>query len=208
VTSGLRRFRFRPAPEPVVQQGERCEMCAVPIGELHSHVVNVENRGILCTCRGCYLLFTAKGAGKHRAVPDRYLYAPSLAGGRQLWDAVGIPVKMAFFFANSELEKTVGFYPSPAGATESMLPLDAWTDLLAANPWFVDVQHDVEAVLVNQRDNEFEGFVVPIDACYELVGLVKMNWRGFDGGTEAWEQIDGYFAGLRERSKPVGTGDG
>ena len=37
-----------------------------------------------------------------------------------------IPVGMAFFFFNSALGRVTGFYPSPAGATESLLPLAAW----------------------------------------------------------------------------------
>ena len=39
--------------------GERCDMCAEPIGAEHQHVVNLESRGLMCTCRGCCLLFTA-----------------------------------------------------------------------------------------------------------------------------------------------------
>jgi len=39
--------------------GERCEMCAATIGEEHQHVVNLESRVLMCTCRGCYLLFTS-----------------------------------------------------------------------------------------------------------------------------------------------------
>ena len=42
---------------------------------------------------------------------------------------------------------------------------------------------------------------MPIDACYELVGHVRMNWKGFDGGQEAWEAIDGFFDRLRARSR-------
>jgi hypothetical protein len=44
--------------------------------------------------------------------------------------------------------------------------------------------------------------VVPIDACYELVGLVRMHWKGFDGGEEAWAAIGGFFDAVRERSRP------
>ena len=41
--------------------GERCEMCAEPISDEHPHVVDLESRALMCTCRGCYLLFTAVG---------------------------------------------------------------------------------------------------------------------------------------------------
>lgn len=202
MTSGLRRFR-QPVERPSLQ--ERCEMCAEPVTEEHSHVVNVESRAIMCTCRACYLLFTREGAvtGKHRAVPDRYLHAPSFPVGQQLWDSIGIPVRMAFFFTNSALDTTTAFYPSPAGATESLLPMDTWSELIRENPDFTGLAPDVEALLVNKRGDEFECFLVPIDRCYELVGLVRMHWRGFDGGTEAWQHIDGFFAELRARSELV-----
>lgn len=206
-STGLRRF-LQPAPRP--QPGERCEMCTEPVGEEHSHVIDLESRTIMCTCRGCYLLFTHAGAGgkRHRAVPDRYLHAPHFTLGAALWESIGIPVRMAFLFRNSVLDTTVAFYPSPAGATESLLPMGAWEEMLESNTELATVSPDVEALLINKNDDGFECFLVPIDACYELVGLVRMHWRGFDGGTEAWEAINDFFQTLRQRSKQVGTVDG
>ncbi|UIJ56495.1 DUF5947 family protein [Amycolatopsis acidiphila] len=193
MTAPLRRF-LRPAPRPA--PGEQCEMCAEPLSERHSHVIDLDSRAIMCTCRGCYLLFTRPGAGRHRAVPERYLHAPDSPAGRRLRESAGIPVRMAFFFVNSRQNRPVAFYPSPAGATESLLSLDEWEQLRAE---FGTLEPDVEALLVNGD----EAFLVPIDVCYELVGLVKLHWRGFDGGTEAWEAIDGFFAELRRRSRTV-----
>src|SRR5215472_9905492 len=70
--------------------GERCDMCATPIPDEHAHVVNVESRNLLCTCRACYLLFTRPGAaqGRYRAVPDRYLRLPSFALSPSAWDSL------------------------------------------------------------------------------------------------------------------------
>jgi hypothetical protein len=180
-------------------------MCSEPIGDGHSHVVNLESRQIMCTCRACYLLFTHQGAagGRYRAVPDRYLHDPSFQLGEGQWEALQIPVRVAFFFDNSDLGRVVAFYPSPAGATESLLPLEAWADVVAANPAMTGLAPDVEALLVRRAGEAFECFLVPIDACYELVGLVRMHWKGFDGGQEAWEAIDGFFDAVRERCRPV-----
>jgi hypothetical protein len=215
VSSGLRRFVGPPPPEgepPVpgagreqsrAAPGEACEMCAEPVGDGHSHVVNLDSRNILCTCRACWLLFTHQGAagGRYRAVPDRYLRDPAFALGEGQWEALQIPVRVAFFFDNSDLGRVVAFYPSPAGATESLLALDAWADVVAANPVMADLAPDVEALLVQRTEGGFECFLVPIDACYELVGLVRMHWKGFDGGEEAWAAIDGFFDRVRERSR-------
>ena len=108
---------------------------------------------------------------------------------------------MAFFFRNSSLGRMLAFYPSPAGATESLLSLEAWAEVVAANPVMTDLVPDVEALLVRRAGQGFECFLVPIDACYELVGLVRMHWKGFDGGEEAWDAIDGFFDAVRERSR-------
>jgi hypothetical protein len=184
-------------------------MCAEVIGEPHGHVVDLEGRGLMCTCRGCALLFTTQGAGNGRfkTVPERYRHAANVQLAQMTWDSIGIPVGMAFFFSNSALGRTVAFYPSPAGATESLLSLESWTDLLAAIPALDDLQPDVEALLVHKQDDGYEFFAVPIDACYQLVGLVRVYWKGFDGGEEAWKAINEFFAGLRERSEPVAVGD-
>jgi hypothetical protein len=192
-------------PQPV--QGERCDMCAEPIAEEHQHVVNLENRSLMCTCRGCYLLFTAEQASlRYRAVPDRYLSFSDFSFGPPEWDDLQIPVGLAFLFQNSAQDRVVAFYPGPAGATESELPLDAWQRILEANPQLGHLRADVEALLVRGPDREhpdFSCFVVPIDACYELVGLVRLHWKGFDGGQEAETAIAAFFGRLREQSRSL-----
>jgi hypothetical protein len=92
------------------------------------------------------------------------------------------------------------FYPSPAGATECLLDLDAWDRLVATQPMFAATEPDVEAVLIRRTDDTFESFIVPIDVCYQLVGTVRLHWRGFDGGTEARQHIDEFFGRARSRA--------
>lgn len=192
MTAPLQRF-LRPP-----QRAERCEICMTPIGDEHGHVIDLPQRRIQCACRGCYLLFTSPGAGgaRFRAVPQRYRHQPEYPAGEQVWEQAGIPVRMAFFFHNTEQDRVTAFYPSPAGATESLLPLD---NAVLADHDLGPVEPDVEALLVNRTEHGFEAFLVPIDACYRLVGIVKLRWRGFDGGAEAWAGIDAFFAELRER---------
>ena len=204
--SVLRRFVN---PRVNENPGEVCEMCAMPIADEHSHVVNVESRSLMCSCRACYLLFTRQGAaqGKYRAVPDRYLYDPTFQLTERQWEELQIPVKIAFFFFNSSMGRVVAFYPSPAGATESLLPLDAWQTLSATNPMLGKLVPDVEALLVYGHKREgFECFIVPIDACYELTGLIRRRWKGFDGGEEAWRDVDEFFQRVRTRSDPPTDG--
>jgi hypothetical protein len=197
----------RPAP----RAEERCEMCVADIGEQHQHVVDLVGRGLMCTCRPCYLLFTAEDAElRYRAVPDRYVSFSDFALFAGQWDALEIPVGLAFFFSNSVQGRTVAFYPGPAGATESELPLGAWDAIAAANPALGSIRPDVEALIVRLPDRNGGGpsgepaaYLVPIDRCYELVGLLRMAWRGFDGGQEARALLDAFFADLAARSTPV-----
>jgi hypothetical protein len=202
--AALRRVtRSRPQQDP----GERCEMCAAPIRSEHSHVVNLDSRGLMCTCRACYLLFTDETAAlRYRAVPERYLSFGEFMLDTRAWDELQIPVGLAFLFQNSVQQRTIAFYPGPAGATESELPLAAWQQIVRDNPQLAVLRPDVEALLVRRSDpggGNGSCYLVPIDACYELVGRLRMLWRGFDGGQQAHQAMDAFFAGVHERSRPV-----
>ena len=198
-------------PEPVTW--ERCEMCAEPIADAHQHVVNLESRVLMCTCRGCYLLFTAEGAEmRYRAVPDRYVSFPDFALGPGQWDELEIPVGLAFLFRNSVQQRIIAFYPGPAGATESELPLAAWDSVVAANPELQTLRPDVEALLIRaptrghgRGSSDYTCNVVPIDACYELVGQLRQLWRGFDGGQDAHAAMDAFFTTVSARSRPAAS---
>ena len=119
------------------------------------------------------------------------------------WESLRIPVDMAFFFYSTPAERVVAFYPSPMGPTESLLKLSAWEELEESNPLLAGMEQDVEALLVNRVRGAREHFLVPIDVCYGLVGLIRMQWRGLSGGREVWEEIERFFEALRERSKSV-----
>jgi len=158
---------------------ERCEICTAPIPDDHRHVVDLDRHSLLCACRGCHLLFAPDGAGgrRFRAVPDRYeeVAPPSLAE---------IPVGVVFFYVSSPLGRVVALYPGPAGATESLLPLDAQADFDMLTP-------DVEAVLVGAGS----AYVVPIDACYELVGLLRRP------DADIGDVLDSFFGRVKAKAR-------
>jgi Family of unknown function (DUF5947) len=213
VLARIRESTPRPIPEPE----EVCELCAEPIAAEHRHLVDLRSRTLLCACRGCSLLFESEGAGGNhfRSVPERYVAFDDFELTRAQWDSLQIPVSVAFFFLNSSLGRVAAFYPGPAGATESELPLDTWADVVGSNPLLGSMQPDVEAFLVRAgpglggrtggAGGEGGGgagcFIVPIDTCYELVGHLRLLWRGFDGGTEANRKLDDFFAGIRDRAR-------
>jgi hypothetical protein len=207
--SALRRVTQN-RPRPV--EGERCDMCAEPIGAGHAHVVDLRSRALMCSCRPCYLLFTDENANlNYRAVPERYLSFAGPVLDERSWDELQIPVALAFLFRNSVQQRTVAFYPGPAGATESELALDAWSGIVAQNPQLAMLRPDVEALLIRRPtgpgavEARSTGgcYLVPIDACYELVGRLRTLWRGFDGGREARDAMDEFFSRVRDRSRPA-----
>lgn len=211
--SGLRRFVGAGEPSPPAAPEppptERCELCGEPVGEPHGHVVDAENHALMCACRPCYLLFVRpeSGGGRFRAVPTRYAHDPDHPITRAEWDALGIPVSAVFLLRGAD--GVTAFYPSPAGATECLLDLAALADLTAAHPLLTAAERDTEAVLVRGGDRgegPVEAFLVPIDACYELVGTVRTYWQGFDGGAEARAAIDAFYARVREAARPLAEG--
>jgi len=199
----IRQLRTFLGPRPPAPVEERCEFCGKPLAAEHSHVVHIERRNLLCTCRPCYLLFSSQGAagGKVKAVPDRVVDLGQDVFTAAQWDRLQVPVGLAFFFYNSSLGKTVAFYPSPAGATESLLPLETWEEVVREHPGLADLSDDVEALLVWNSAEGSACLIAPIDACYELVGIVRRQWRGFHGGEEAWQAISVFFTALRARSR-------
>ncbi len=95
----------------------------------------------------------------------------------------------------------VAFYPSPAGATESLLPLDTWAEITTEFPALASLEPDVEAILIQRSRDVSRCFVVPVDSAYELVGLIRTCWKGFDGGQEAHAKIAEYFDKIEQRSR-------
>jgi hypothetical protein len=207
--SSLRRFAEeeseKTAKEATEAAQERCELCSEPIPPEHRHLLEVSTREMLCVCRPCSILFDREAAseGRYRLIPDRRLFLEDFEMSDAQWESLRVPVDMAFFFYSTPAERVVAFYPSPMGPTESLLKLGAWEELEDSNPMLKEMERDVEALLVNRVRGAREHFLVPMDECYSLVGLIRMRWRGLSGGREVWEEIGRFFEQLRERSKTV-----
>ncbi|MDA0164889.1 DUF5947 family protein [Solirubrobacter ginsenosidimutans] len=173
-SSGLMRLAQRSTVEREAAL-EHCELCGTPIPADHRHVLELATRDVKCACRPCGLLFERS---------DRMKLIPGDV--RRVGDIdLGLPVEIVFCVRINGATKA--FYPSPVGPTESLLAVDPG----------VELADDVEALLVNRG----HAWIVGIDVCFALVGVVRTHWRGLTGGAEVRRELDTFFAGLDRRSR-------
>jgi hypothetical protein len=180
-------------------------MCSRELPREHEHLVEPVSRKLICACEACAILFEGQSGTKFKRVPRRVLYLRDFQLTDAQWDGLMVPIEMAFFFKSTAQGKVIALYPSPAGPTESLLSLDTWADIVEMNPILNEMQTDVTALLVNRVAHARGGspgeyYLVPIDECYKLVGLIRTHWRGLSGGTEVWREIKAFFGTLKKRA--------
>ena len=187
--------------------GEVCELCSSELATEHQHLIEPAARKLVCTCEACAILFSSQTSSRFRRVPRRIRFLPGFQISEAQWEGLMIPIELAFFFKNESTGKVSAFYPGPAGAIESLLSLETWTDIEKENPALHELMPEVEALIANRvgsnRGVEAQYYVAPIDECYRLVGLIRLNWHGLSGGTEVWREVAKFFASLRERTETV-----
>ncbi len=192
--------------QPEVQ--ERCELCSEPLAPHpgHEHLLEHEKGQVLCSCTPCAMLFPVHAQKRYLRIPRDLQRLDGFAMSDEQWDGLAIPVHMAYLLLRIGSEEPRAFYPSPAGATESLLSMEGWRELVTANPALRRLVPGVEALLVNRIGEARDYYIAPIDRCYELVGLIRLNWRGLSGGQEVWERVGSFFASLRELADPLPAG--
>lgn len=195
----LRALRRFARTQPAVQtSAEHCELCGEVLAPEHRHLLNLASRTCLCACNACTLLFEGERHKAYRAIPRRTLLLSDFQLDESQWEALMLPVNMVYIFRTDQGARA--FYPSPAGAMESLLGLEQWQNILAANPVLAEMEEDVEALLINRVYEKREYYLAPIDVCYQLVGKIRLHWRGLSGGQEVWEEIAAFFEHLRAQA--------
>ncbi len=191
----LRRF-----VRPRASAAERCDLCGAELSAEHGHLFEPPTRQLFCSCEACAILFSGQTETKYRRVPRRVRYLSDFRLADSRWESLMLPIGMAFFFHSTPAGRTLALYPSPAGATESLLDLSAWAEVVEENPVLRELEPDVEALLVNRVRGAADYYLAPIDECFKLVGLIRAGWRGLSGGAEVWQSIEEFFADLKAKS--------
>ncbi len=182
---------------PVVT--ERCELCSAALEEIHPHLLDPKTRQVLCACDACAMVFCGQQGARYLRIPRQVRLLSSFKMTDLQWEALMLPINLAFFYREKASGKVRAMYPSPAGAMESLLSLESWDEIVAQNPALQTMEPDVEALLVNRVGTQAEYFKVPIDECYRLVGLIRKTWKGLSGGTEVWAQIQNFFTDIKAK---------
>ena len=196
---GLRQLAAWAAPRAQAARPVRstatCELCPIGLAEDHRHLLDLEQRRIVCVCETCWSL--RSGDARFRPPGGRVLWLDGFELPDELWAAFDIPIGLAFMLRSGLTGRVVALYPSSVGATESELDLVAWERLEQANPVLERMETDAEALIVNRLARPPQYAIAPIDRCYMLVGLVKASWEGISGGAGVERAIEAYFDELR-----------
>jgi len=192
---------------------EWCDGCRAPLARQHAHRLLLRgssaDRKLECVCVACA---AAEAPGSPwKRVPRRCAAVLDLDAADIEWEALGVPIRLAFFVVTGGDARPLAFFPSPAGAIELAPSQDAWNRMRAKSAAVRRMETDVEALLVHHARGEGGGdraggaivghqYVVSIDVGYHLVGLVRAHWRGFEGGPQVWKRIDAMLAELRREA--------
>lgn len=186
---------------PKLEEAEFCSLCRKALASQHDHLVDPRSRRLLCSCHACALLFGGSPGQPYKRISRTVRYLPDVEITDAEWDALMIPIGIAFFVRQTggDAPRMTAFYPSPAGPVESLLSLDAWGEIVSRHPRVDGIASDIEALMVNRASRDC--FVLPIDECYRLAGSIRANWKGLSGGAEVSREIQNFFEEMKRRAQ-------
>ncbi len=183
-----------------------CDICRSELIDTHRHVVEVKTRRILCACDLCSSSFSVQSNGRFRLIPQ-YVTRVALSFSDSQWARLGIPIGLAFFTVEKPSQGDAvivrAVYPSPAGAVASSVDSDLWQSLIESRAGSLRLLPDVESLLVRRTEGKHECFIVPVDRCFELIGIVRRNWQGMSGGVDVHHAIDQFFHQIDESASRI-----
>jgi len=154
---------------------EKCEVCGRPLSDEHRHLLELDERRILCACEPCIAM--KSGLESYCPVGTRTLWLDDFQFSDELWAAFQLPVGLAFFLRSTGTNTVVALYPI-----------------------LNDLEADAEAFVVNRISGEHQHAIVPIDECYRLVGVIKSTWEGISGGNAISNAVPKFFTYVRQKA--------
>src|SRR5262245_22498373 len=76
---------------------EQCGLCAAEVPERHPHLWEGAARRLHCACEACAILFTGRSDLRYRLVERRAETWPDFRFSDAAWNALAIPIDLAFF---------------------------------------------------------------------------------------------------------------
>jgi hypothetical protein len=181
---------------------ETCDLCHAALTGRHQHLFEPVARRVECVCDACAVLFSGDGRTKYRRVPRRTLPIPDFQMTDAQWESLMIPIGIAFFYRSSLEHRVIALYPSPARPVESQLAFDSWEDIATQNPIVRGMEPDVEGLLAYRVAESRKYFLIPIDECFRLIGIMRMRWKGLSGGSALWMEVESFLASLQHSGDP------
>ncbi|MGH7073394.1 MAG: DUF5947 family protein [Stellaceae bacterium] len=178
----LRRFVYPPP--------ERCELCRASLPATHAHLLELNSGELRCACSQCLKAFDGDNP-EFRAVAPRKEKLGSLHLSDAEWDAFQIPIDLAFLVRGERGLRAL--YPGPAGIVQSAGAAPGWNDLVSINDVLRDLKPEVEALAIDRVRGRRDAYLLSIDHCYALTGVIRSQWHGLSGGPAVWDAIGAYF---------------
>jgi hypothetical protein len=180
---------------------EECELCADTIGAEHAHLLELLARRVLCACESCAAVSVQeedRQSARYLRVERRAARLQELVIDDDEWAALRVPVGLAFFTTRRPSSEVVATFPGRAGIIEAFVPLKAWSELERRFPVLRRMLPEVEALLVRRSARHHDYFLVSIDHCFELCGLL----RGCEAPNSSTElaPVQRFFERLDERA--------
>jgi hypothetical protein len=167
--AALRSFTARPAVTVL------CDLCAAPMAEAHEHLLELQERRVVCACRACSLLFPGAGGAVYRRIESRAVRLPEVVLTGEDFRSLGVPVRLAFLGPSVVHDCVFAVYPNARGATESTVNRASWDALVHTHPSLAAIEPDVEGFFVNASENQYDAYRLSIDVCFRMVGVLRAS---------------------------------
>jgi len=152
---------------------ERCDLCSASLSERHEHLFDARERRVACACRACTMLFPETGEAAYRRIVSHASRLPHLRLDAEDFEALGIPVRVAFLYPSRVHDCVFAVYPNGGGAAEATLPRAAWEMLVVQHPTLACIELDVEGLFVNAIGEESDVYRLSVDVGHRIVGTLR-----------------------------------